>query len=467
MNEKLEILQCLVENRAFARSASAFAKALGGKGKMVIYRLMEGKTKDSTVDEVWDKILERYHLSDVTLYNLARIFTGAKYCCDRILPEMNHRHPQWVENLIKSMILDDYSHFSPEFQQEDTPFLKDLKQDEPDVFWGIVTMIYIWCKRIDPYQGDTKHNFCRLIDALDELLYSLFPEKQDAHEIPSNLKNIIDEPNLWRILQNCSILFRRYTDTDYTKEASKCMRLFHFGKRSFWTSPDCCYTKGAEVWVFVEQSLGRASNGYYIVLRLETGNDIKTFELKDALVFSFWTIDSEDDPCILQASRGSGIKREWCFYVYEYDEEKNGFSLHANPETGNLFELPSALQMINLECPNGKDEKIWARILKMWDENRGSTVFQRAKEMLSERIELKDEYKLVDVLISRNKFTLVVNHQEKIIKYELPIKAYDFLSEITPSRRILIVRHIDDNEPYVEWPDLGYGIHLSEFAIVK
>ena len=50
MNEKLEILQCLVENRAFARSASAFAKALGGKGKMVIYRLMEGKTKDSTVD---------------------------------------------------------------------------------------------------------------------------------------------------------------------------------------------------------------------------------------------------------------------------------------------------------------------------------------------------------------------------------------------------------------------------------
>lgn len=456
-----------MENRAFARSGSAFAKALGGKGKMVIYRLMKGKTKDSTVDEVWDKILERYHLSDATLYNLARIFTGAKYCCDRILPEMNHRHPQWVENLIKSMVLDDYSYFSPEFQQEDIPFLKDLKQGEPDVLWGIVTMIYIWCKRIDPYRGDTKHNFCRLIDALDELLYSLFPEKQDAHEISSNLKNIIDEPNLWRILQNCSILFRRYTDTDYAKDASQCMRLFHFGKRSFWISPDCCYTKGAEVWVFVEQSLGRASNGYYIVLRLEAGKDIKTFELKDALVFSFWTIDSEDDPCILQASRGSGSKREWCFYVYEYDEGKRGFSLDANPETGNLFELPSTLQMINWEHPNGKDEKVWARILKIWDENRGSTVFQKAKEMLSERIELNDEYKLVDVLISRNKFTLVVNHQEKIIKYELPIEAYDFLSEITPSRRILIVRHIDDNEVYIEWPDMGYSIRLSEFTIVE
>ena len=37
MNEKLDILQCLIENRAFAPSHSALAKELGYKGKMVIY----------------------------------------------------------------------------------------------------------------------------------------------------------------------------------------------------------------------------------------------------------------------------------------------------------------------------------------------------------------------------------------------------------------------------------------------
>ena len=123
--------------------------------------------------------------------------------------------------------------------------------------------------------------------------------------------------------------------------------------------------------------------------------------------------------------------------------------------------------MIDLEHPQSKDEKVWARILKLWDERQGSTVFQKAKEMLSDRIELKDEYELTDVQISRNKFTLVIDHQGKIIKYELPTKAYDFLSKINPAQKILIVRHTNDNEIYVEWPDLGYGIRLAEFAIVE
>ena len=121
----------------------------------------------------------------------------------------------------------------------------------------------------------------------------------------------------------------------------------------------------------------------------------------------------------------------------------------------------------NNSCLKEKGEKVWARILKRWDECQGCTIFQKAKEMISERMELKDEYKLEDVQISRNKFTLIIDIQGKVIKYELPIEAYDFLSEITPSQRILIVRHTDDHEIYVEWPDLGYGIRLAEFAIVE
>lgn len=54
-----------------------------------------------------------------------------------------------------------------------------------------------------------------------------------------------------------------------------------------------------------------------------------------------------------------------------------------------------------------------------------------------------------------------------LVNYELPIETYDFLSEITPSQRILIVRHADNDEIYVEWPDLGYGIPLSEFTFVE
>ena len=416
MNDKGEILQCLIANRCFASSHSALAKELGYKGKMAIYRLMEGKAARRTVDEVWKRIQDRYLVSDITLYNLARIFEGSKYLFNKILQEINKEHPQWVEHLILAFVNDYYDYFSPEFQQEEVSFLKDLRKDEPEVFWGIVAMLYIRCKKIDLYQGDTRQNFCRLIEALDHLLFALYPERLDAHEASFNLKKIEAAPNLYKAIVNCIILFRHYTEADFTENASRSMMLFNWGKRSFWREPDSSYGQGSEIWLLVEQDFGRATNGYYLVLRLETGKDIQTFELKDSLVFCFWSIDDENGPLILQAGRGSGTKREWCFYTYGYEDEECLFSFEANPETGNLFGLPDMLRMINLAHPADKDEKVWARILKRWDESQGRTVFQKAKEMLSERRELKDEYKLEDVQISRNKFTLVIDCQSHPIR---------------------------------------------------
>lgn len=134
MNDKVEILQCLIANRCFASSHSALAKELEYKGKMAIYRLTEGKATRRTVDEVWKRIQDRYLVSDITLYNLARIFEGAKYMIGKILPELNRKHPEWVENLILAFVNDYYDYFSPEFQKEEVPFLKDLRKDEPDIF---------------------------------------------------------------------------------------------------------------------------------------------------------------------------------------------------------------------------------------------------------------------------------------------------------------------------------------------
>lgn len=466
MNDKVEILQCLIANRVFASSHSALAKELGYKGKMAVYRLMEGKTSERTVDELWKRIQDCYIVSDVTLYNLARIFEGAKYMVDRLLPEMNQEHPQWVENLILAFVNDFYDYFSPVLQREEVLFLKDLRKDEPDVFWGIVTMIYIRCKKIDFYRGNTKLNFCRLIEALDHLLFNLYPEKTDAHEVSFGLKKLETAPNLWKAILNCIILFRRYTEVDFTENASRGMMLFDWGKRSYWHRPDCNYGLGSEIWLLVEQNSGRATNGYYMVLHLEAGKDIHTFELKDTLVFCFWTVDDEDDPPILQACRGSGSKREWCFYVYGYDEERRQLFLEANPETGNLFGLPNELQMTNLNHPDGKDEKVWGRILRMWEEHHGNAVFLKAKEMLSGWVE-PEEYKLTDIQINRNKITLAIDCQGEIVKYELPIEAYDFLSEINPSQPVSIVKHTGDDEIYVGWTELGYAIRLAEFAIVE
>ena len=466
MNEKRKILQCLIENRAFAPSASALAKNLGYESnKATLYRIMRDETKDSTVDDVWDKLLEEHCLTERHLHNLARIFEGAAYFSDLILPEMDRKHPKWLRYLLLMLTDDDYEACSLEFQQETAPILKDLKADEPDVYWGIVTVIYIRCRNIDPYKENPQRTFCQLIDELDNMLSYWYPERTDAHEISFNLKELTKASNLWKIIENCTILFRRYTEADFSSYASQSMMLFGWDAKSFWRIPGHPYLQGSQVWVLVEHSFGRATNGCYIVLCLEAGKDICTFVLKDALVFCFWSVDKEDDPLILQACRGTGAHREWCFYAYGYDEETHTLYLEANPATGNLFGLPEAMKQINLEKPKDKEEKVWARIMNKWDKEQGNSIFEQAKALFAGRIDLKDTYQLEDVSISRTCLKLFIRHNGDSRTYQLPIEAYDFLQKINPTQQVLIVRHTDDQDIYVEWPEMGYGIKLSEFEV--
>lgn len=468
MNEKLEILQCLIKNRAFAPSASALAKDLGfSNKKATIYRLMKGETKDSTVDEIWNKLLEEHCLTETNLYNLARIFEGAAHFSDLLLPEMNRKHPKWLRYLLLMLTDDDYEDCSSRFQQEVAPVLKDLKTDKPDVYWGIVTVIYMRCRQIDPYKLGIKRTFNLLIDELDGILFQWYPERADAHEVAFNLKELSYGTNLWKIIEYCIILFRRYTEPDFSKYASQIMRLFNWGEVSYWRTPDCSYLQGSEVWLFVEYSLGRATNGFYVVLRLEAGKDNQTFLLKDALTYCFWTIDQDGEPPILQACRGANTQKEWCFYLYEYDEENGLLHLDANPDTGNLFDLPETLQKIHTDHPKGKDEKVWSVILRKWEKEQGEAVFQQALERISGRTYLDDTYQVKDVCINRTSLTLSIEQDGHTVEYRIPIDEYEFLANISPTQYVLIVRREEDGVIYAEWPNLGYGIKLSEFTIVQ
>lgn len=190
MNEKLEILQCLIENQVFAPSHSALAKILGYKGKMVIYRLSEGKVKDETVNKITKQICDRFGLNEEHLYKIARIFSGVKFFYDKLISEMNTRHPEWIRNLIISLMYDEYKYFSPKFKNETMPLLIDLKNNERDVYWGIVAMIFIKANGIDAYKYIKRKETWKIIDMLKNILLYIYPEKHDAHEAVENIKNL-------------------------------------------------------------------------------------------------------------------------------------------------------------------------------------------------------------------------------------------------------------------------------------
>lgn len=208
MNEKLEILQCLIENQAFAPSHSALAKELGYNGKMVIYRLSEGKVKDDTINKITEQICNRFGLYEEHLYKIARIFYGVKFFYDKLISEMDTRNPEWIKNLIISLTCNEYDNFSHKFKDEIMPVLIDLKNDERDVYWGIVAMIFIKANGIDAYKYIKKKETWKIVDMLENILSYIYPERHDAHEAAENMKRLNNAQALWNIIHNFIIIFR-------------------------------------------------------------------------------------------------------------------------------------------------------------------------------------------------------------------------------------------------------------------
>ena len=464
MDEKQEMLRCLIGGCAFAPSVSALAKELGFRGKMTFYRLMQGQVKSETVNRIWDLIKGQFCLTDEGLQDVARAFYGARYFGGALVREMNHAHPGWVEQLLWVLTEGCFDCFSGTFKAEMAPVLHDLREDEPDVYWRMVVLVYLSAKHIDAYTYIKKGEAWKIIEQLDRFLLDLYPEKADAHEAACNLMKLNTAPTLWSLVHTCAILFRYYTESGFRNLATKAMRIFGFGERSYWRIPESVYGQGNEVWLMMEESYGKGTSGYYLALRLKAGKDIETFTLEDALILQFWAVDTEADLPVLQVCRRRGVEQEWCFYCYEYDEEQLLLRFELIPDLGDPLGIPETLQMIDLGHPEGKDEKIWARIMGKWDASRGEEIFQQAKEMISGIIDQTDTYHIEDVVLSKTMFSILVEHQGERRTFRISVEKYKFLAEINPSQMLLITKHLSDGKLYADWPELGYSIRLSEFT---
>ena len=163
----------------------------------------------------------------------------------------------WVESLIVPLVTDAYGDFPDTFKAKTMPELVDLKTDEPDIYWGMVTLAYLRATNTDIYGEGAEGASRRIITELNSLLAGLYPEKAAAREAADNLLDWPAPRNLCGLLFYCTALFRHYAESNYKSEASKELLLLGCGKRSYWLEPDCDYKPGRDVWLLTEQSLGR------------------------------------------------------------------------------------------------------------------------------------------------------------------------------------------------------------------
>lgn len=467
MDEKLKILQCLIESDMFASSPAAFAKTLGYKGKMTIYRILKGIITEKTVNEVWNRLLAQFFLEEDMLNCLYYILQANRYFSDLIKNEMNILNPRWMENLLISLFEDDYMYYSPDFKEKAVPMLKDLKKDTPDVFWGMVALFYIKQKDINPYSGIFKKTEGGFLYDLNKLLSSLYPENSYAYQAGIHLKSVAEQsehPNsLWWLLYNGLLLLRYYAEPDFIRSALTVLQTFDWPHRSYWVIPGTSYQLKARVWALIENKMNTAAHGFYIVLCLEMGKDTETFHLKDTFVLQFLSTDPDKHHPIAQAYKMADQKKEICHYLYNYDSDTQTLYFSFNPEVGNLYNLPNAIHLINLLNPKGKEEKVWSKVLERFEQGIGEKLYQESLEKITGIINLSDVYIIQDVIITKASLSLILIEYGIKKEYKISTTAYSFLTNINPSLSIIITRHVNDGDIYVEWPGLGYAIKLSAF----
>lgn len=459
MNNKLEILQCLIENRFFAPSPSALAKVLGYKGKMTIYRLLNGETSSRMIDEIWKKLQVTFAVEDDEMLLLYNIQKNIPILQQYLFPEVDRSDIKWMENVIRAFITEDYN-YSEKFKEEMLPTLKETRRDYPDLFWGMLLYLYIKTKNIDPFQKDFKRFWIDWIDKLEGFFSEIYPENQQAKGGVSGMKaTILQEeisPSLWILLYSSCIVCRTYTEPDFLRLLSTVSsQLIDCPEMSYWIIPDTEYKEGEKAWLWFQYDFNTVSHGCYIVYPIQAGNDTDTFLIEDMYVFRF---TKEADENILNIMN---INKTTCSYYYKYDSDNHLLHLASCSEISDPFQLPATMCCINACQPYQKNEKVWYRILDKFIKGKGRKQIQEIGGAFS----LNDIYEVKDVIISRKYLSLILIESEVEKEYQLPLTKYSFLTTLTPTQEIWISRHTDDNEVYIEWPDLGYAIKLSEFTL--
>lgn len=460
MDDKLEILQCLIESRIFAPSPSALAQKLGYKGKMTIYRLMNGKVSLRIIDEIWKKLRETFEIEDNELILSYNILKVTPILQQYLLPEVDKSEPNWIDQIFYAFIKEDYA-YSEKFKEEVVPDLKDLRKDEPYLFWGILLYFYIKTENIDPYQKDFKRLWMNWIERLESFFSEVYPENIKARGGFSGMRATMMQekliPSLWMLLYYGCILCRMYTEPNFLRTlAAASSQLIGCPEMSYWITLDADYKEGERAWVWFQDDSNTASHGCYIVYQIQAGSDIETFHVEEMYVFRFME-GAENRLHTMSVSKAVS------YYTYKYDSDNNILYLVSCSEINVSHQLPATMHCINACQPCGKNEKVWYRLLDKFVKGKGRQQLQEIGGSFSQ----SHIYEIKDVVISRKYLSLILVESGIEKEYRLPLTEYSFLTTLTPTQEIWISRHTDDAEIYIEWPLLGYAIKLSKFIQVR
>ena len=458
--DKQDALQLLINGCVFAPSASALAKRLGYKGKTSIYRIQQGEASAGAIEEAWEKLKAFMGGTDEQLFYAARAVKNCR-TLKRLVREkgtegidVEDRH-LWV---LQGVMLGDAERFPERFQREVWPDLVDLRTEDTDPFWMMMAHYYFEEEGVDAYAKDFD-----LLGELNKLHEWLQQNYENCDRPKSSIINVfrdgyIREYSLgctWDLIYYGALALLHYAESDTLDRTVRSYDLFNLGEDSYWIVPGTTYKEKARLWHLMEIQVGEGTHGLYYALEIEVGRNKEVFSVVQLIPMLFceslgtmqMEVTKERKPITVQ---------------YEWNESHTELLIKAEKEQYARYAIPACLHRIDLDNPQGKDAKIWANVMRGYNENMPDCVMNAV--FAFEGMEYLRDCVVENVTIDRYSLTIAVEREGGRTDYTIDINQYPFLRTLLPSDIIGIVRPTDTNEVSFRWINKGYVIPLKEFT---
>ena len=154
-------------------------------------------------------------------------------------------------------------------------------------------------------------------------------------------------------------------------------------------------------------------------------------------------------------------KRKLVIAHYEWNDSYTQLRIKATKEQHAHYSIPTLLERIDLTNPEGKEEKIWANVMRGYDKSVPDNVMQAI--YLFDGIEYLDDYEIRNVTIDRRALTISVEKDGECTDYTIDIHRYDFLKTLLPSDTIGVVHLKRTNQLSFRWVDKAYVVPIADF----
>ncbi|MBQ2127228.1 MAG: hypothetical protein II198_06165 [Bacteroidaceae bacterium] len=469
MNPKQEILQILFDSNVFTGNFSELARRLGytKNSRTTIERVKTGEREltQKTIDALCEKIYELYLIDESEMATIANSVAYGKELYHQ-LREAYGTSSDWHNTALCAVVTEDYPSL-PAFDKELAYGLKEMKLQEPDIYYGMLSYFYILCNDIFPYTAKGRKALSKQLCELNEILHNSYPGSNRSYEAAKKSieMNLADEGlTILKLIYSFRVIIRGYADDDYFENFLREKgHLLDVGDDSFWTVPDETFKEGCELWYLSVIPTKSHCRGAYTAMRLRAkSNSTESFELIGAYNFMFIIDEAYDNLHLLQAYDLPTGKTEYAQFRYNGDKRLLELNFDDMPE--KTFNLPAELVCINHTSPQGKEEKIWAVIIeRMLKSQCQKLILQAVNSSSSSNIEYLTDREVTNVCIDRKSITVTIDDGESEREYIIDADAYPFFARLTANEFASIVRYKDTGEAAIAWNNLGQYIPLKEF----